>query len=62
LGDRRHQNPGCAARVLLDADQREELRAVLKGPPSDGGLCSRRSCAGPLLGPELSLQHQLDRS
>jgi transposase len=42
LGDRRHGNPGAKDRAPLTAEQREELRAALKKPPSDGGMCNSR--------------------
>src|SRR3954463_3769547 len=38
LGDRRHQNPGARDRVLLTADQQQELREALTKPPPDGGM------------------------
>src|SRR5918993_1640067 len=42
LGDRRHRNPGARDRALLSADQREELKEVLKEPPPDGGMWNSR--------------------
>ncbi len=46
MGDRRRQNPGGAARALLDHKQREELsEALLKEPPPDGGMWNSRKVA-----------------
>jgi transposase len=42
LGDRRHRNPGAKERVLLDADQCEELAEALRKPPPDGGMWNSR--------------------
>ena len=43
IGDRRRGNPG--ATPLLDAGQRERLRAALAGPAPDGGLWTCRRVA-----------------
>ena len=45
LGDGRHQNPGGAARALLDAPLRAELGRALQAPPADGGLWNSRKVA-----------------
>lgn len=45
MGDRRRQNPGGAARALLDHKQREELSEALKEPPPDGGMWNSRKVA-----------------
>ena len=43
IGDRRHGNPGAAP--LLDAAQREALRAALAGPAPEGGIWTSRQVA-----------------
>jgi transposase len=45
LGDRRHHNPGGAARALLDEAGQQELRDALAGDAPAGGLWSGRKVA-----------------
>lgn len=57
IGDRRHANPGAVP--LLDATQREQLRAALGGPTPDGGVWTGRQVAAwmsQLLGRPISAQ------
>lgn len=59
LGDKRHTNPGGAARALLDEAGQQELREALAGDAPDGGLWSGRKVAawiadrlGRVIGPQ----------